>query len=214
MNNIINQLCSVIFKWEDGSTYCLGTLGDKVVTKEMIDSVPNVKTVSYLSIQDSVREIGESAFASCKLLRKINNLGANVKTIGDKAFYGLEILESAYINCDAVETIGREAFKNCKRLSDFGLGCPSLINDEAFANCFRLNQITVNECVGEFGDKVFASCVMLDRITFKSKTPPKIGKGLFYNSRDDLKICVPKESVKMYRSAANWSEWSSKIVGR
>ena len=214
MNNIVSQLCSVVFKWEDGSTYCLGTLGDKVVTKEMVDSVPNVKTASYLSIQDLVREIGDSAFVSCKLLRKINNLGANVKMIGDRAFYGLEILETTYINCDAIETIGREAFKNCKRLSDFALGCPSLIKDEAFANCLRLNQVTVNKCVGEFGDKVFASCTMLDRITFKSKTPPKIGKDLFYNSRDDLEIYVPNESMSMYRGAPNWSEWSSKIVGR
>jgi hypothetical protein len=70
--------------------------------------------IESVYIPDSVKEIGENAFAYCESLTDVN-IPDSVKTIGDAAFSDCSALVEIAIP-DSVESIGDKAFYNCQSL--------------------------------------------------------------------------------------------------
>lgn len=158
--------------------------------------------LSLLDIPSNVTSIGESAFAYCKELEKVMNLGS-IKKLNNGTFKGCVALKDvslpnsltyigteAFLNCsglseiiipEGVTAIGENAFKNCKGLKHVTLP-KSLesINSNAFQNCTSLHEIILPENTRIIGDECFSNCSSLVRVTL-SDSLTEIGKHAFEN---------------------------------
>ena len=57
-------------------------------------------------------------------------------------------------------------------------------------------------------------CESLTSVYCEAITPPSLGDSYVFNRNGSgRKIYVPTESVDAYKSATNWSEYASAIVG-
>ena len=87
------------------------------------------------------------------------------------------------------------------------------IPEKAFFDCSKLDSIIIPESVTEIGNSVFTRCHYLKMVYCQSTTPPTLGENAFSNISREAKICVPKNSVALYKSANGWKDYASKIVG-
>ncbi len=111
--------------------------------------VEYIGTASSVSISDTVKEIGEEAFANNLNLNTIS-CGNNVKKIAHGAFANCTYLNKAVIS-DSVEEIDSAAFSGCRNLSKVRIGKNvKVIGDGVFAGCNALKSITIdkdNKCL-------------------------------------------------------------------
>ena len=100
----------------------------------LVGTFQNCYNLTTVTISDTVKEIGENAFAECKDLYSINIL-SSVTEIGARAFQGCTHLESVEIP-ESVTKIGAYAFKGCARLKKVTISSSSTeIDENAFADC-------------------------------------------------------------------------------
>ena len=87
------------------------------------------------------------------------------------------------------------------------------IGDSAFSNCTGLTTITIPGTVNSIGEDAFFGCSGLTSITILNTTPPTLGSGAFDNTNNS-RIYVSSELVNTYKTAENWSSYSSRILSR
>ena len=105
----------------------------------------------------------KGVFRECKTVTKVT-ISNSVKTIGNYAFKGCSSLTSITIP-DSVTSIGNYAFSGCSRLT--GVTIPNSvasIGDYAFFACYSLTSITIPDSVTTIGKAAFASCPNLANI--------------------------------------------------
>ncbi len=74
-----------------------------------------VSGIRFLTIPESVTNIGPSAFEGCPMLQSVEMKG--VKTIGQRAFFGCSILTDVVLGKELTE-VGSGAFANCPALDN------------------------------------------------------------------------------------------------
>ena len=130
---------------------------------------------------------GFSAFASCSNLISVSLPAC--EDVGAQAFRSCTSLSDVYIpNCTTVEAA---AFRDCKALQSISLPVCSYIGIKAFQST-NLNSIVLGST---------SVCSMSGSYTFDS-TPIASGTGSIY---------VPASLVNAYKSAKNWSYFSTQI---
>lgn len=101
----------------------------------------NCSNLASITISDSVKTIGESAFSKCSSLTSII-IPNNVTQIGSYAFENCTNLESVIFG-ENVTHIGWQTFKGCKKLRTLKLGNKIKgIGVNAFKDCTSLETIT------------------------------------------------------------------------
>lgn len=160
------------------------------------------------------------AFSSSQLANINFEYPSKLKTIGSGAFQGCSSLYTVDIP-KSVISIESSAFSLCNNLTNVVIP-DSVINIgwDAFFSCTNLRIITIPESVEKIGGRSFYGCKSLTEIYCKATIPPTLGKLAFsYNGDEnvtkniDCIIYVPNESVGAYKSAENWSNYASQIVG-
>ena len=124
-------------------------------------------SVKGLDIQSGVTSIGDRAFADCTSLNNATIAGT-VRRIGESAFSGCTSLPALDISI-GTEEIGKEAFKGCTSLSSLKLtggltiwgGKVTRIEEETFADCSALTELTLPATVVEIGRAAFSGCTSL-----------------------------------------------------
>lgn len=143
-----------------------------------------------ISFDGPVTTLGKHAFRNCDSLISVT-IPESITTIGDQAFYDCSGLASVAIG-DSVTSIGVGAFYLCDSLISF----------------------TIPDSVTLIGDWAFYSCTSLTSVYCKATTPPSLGgTHVFDYNAPSRQIYVPTNSVDAYKSATNWSEYASYIVG-
>ena len=120
--------------------------------------------IKSVVINDSVTNIGSSAFSGCTRLTSVA-IPNSVTSIGEKAFSGCSGLTSLTIP-DSVTSIGRYAFLQCTDLTSITIpNSVTSIGSSAFGYCESLTSITIPDSVTSIENNVFYGCPNLTSIT-------------------------------------------------
>ena len=111
--------------------------------------------ITELSLPDSLREIGDSAFSYCKSLTSVS-LPAGVESIGMSAFSGCEQLTALTLG-DSLQRIGDGAFSGCGIVSVSLPESLESLGSGAFANCKGLTEVTFQGSAPTIDDYAFSS---------------------------------------------------------
>ena len=169
--------------------------------------------ITEYTIPDNVTAIEVCVFNDCTNLTSVT-IGDSVTTIGDEAFAWCDSLTSVNIP-DRVTTIGDGAFYNCYSLTSVNIpDSITWIGNSVFWYCASLTSVNIPDSVTAIGNEAFAYCDSLTSVYCKATTPPALdGPDVFDNNGSGRKIYVPAGSLNAYKSATNWSEYASAIVG-
>ena len=165
-----------------------GVIDGKHVTNIGDDAFYGCRSLTNITIPDSVTSIGSKAFYNCSSLTSIT-IPDGVTSIGEQAFYGCSSLTSITIP-DGVTSIGEKIFCDCSSLTSITIpdGVTS-IGNSAFYGCSSLTSITLPNCVTSIGDYVFRYCESLTSITI-SDSVTSISDYAFYGCRSLTNITI------------------------
>lgn len=120
-----------------------------------------------VSMPDTLRYIGDSAFAYCTELRSVE-FNDGLISIGNSAFEGCENLPALLLG-DSLTTIGEYAFRDCYALSYVKLGrSVEVINSGAFLSAQRLKLIYLPRSLQKIDSKAFGDCFSLALVLYES----------------------------------------------
>ena len=85
------------------------------------------------------------------------------------------------------------------------------IQNQYLRGCSKLTTVTIPATMTSIEMYAFHSCSVLTSVYIYATNPPTIGTGIFLNATSKLTIYVPSESVSLYKAAAGWSSYASKI---
>jgi hypothetical protein len=169
------------------------------VTSIGVRAFSSCTALTSITIPDGVTSIGESAFDRCENLTSIT-IPDSVTSIGYNAFYNCRSLTSITIP-DSVTSIGARAFCSCTALTSITIpdGVTS-IGDRAFRDCNSLTSITIPDAVNSIGDNAFFACGSLTSVTIPDGVT-SIGNGVFGYCRSLTSITIPDGVTSIGNSA-------------
>lgn len=107
------------------------------------------KSLTNIKLPNSITTIGDAAFSGCNLLKDIN-IPDNVTRIGSHLFYGCEALTNIVIP-DGVTEIGVDAFYYCECLEDVQLpGSLISVGTGAFYSCINVTKVNYTGTVDDW----------------------------------------------------------------
>ena len=148
-----------------GNVTIPATLGGYPVTSIGHEAFYNCKSLTSITIPDSVTEIGSHAFSGCTGLTSIT-IPDSVTEIGNYAFCSCESLTSITIP-DGVTFIGGAAFFDCESLTSITI--PDGVKHiavYAFFVCSSLTNIVIPDSVTSISDHAFAGCTSLTDVYY------------------------------------------------
>ena len=172
---------------------------------------------SYLSVTTSditgvllpeCRYIGNQTFQNCSSLTRVSL--PECRYIGIQTFQ--ECSSLTQVSLPECRYIGNEAFWGCDSLSDISLPLCEYIGNSALLTC-SLTQVNLPMC-SYIGNNAFWGCDYLSSITIGYSGVCSLSyEGFIYTPITDGtgSIYVPASLVDAYKSAPNWSQFSSQI---
>ena len=154
-----NKLCILEYTTTDGQmlSFEKDAFDAKIVSHTYTDK-------GKIIFDKPITKIGECAFSWCKSLTSVT-IPDSVTTIGIRAFEGCCSLKSVTIP-DCVTTIGEAAFAYCSSITSVTIGdSVTTIGDYTFRNCSSLTSVTIPDSVTTIGDRAFYGCSSLTSIT-------------------------------------------------
>ena len=193
------------------------TIDGVVVTTIGDSAFRESRSLTSITIPNSVTTIGESAFRECRSLTSVT-IPSSVTTIGISAFDDCLALTSVTIP-NSITKIEDSVFSDCHKLTSVTIpSSVTTIGLSAFWNCNGLTSITIPNSVTAIREAAFYGCTKLS-VKFLQPDPSKITfeKMIVYfpfgksddNSTWVKEILVPTGSLAAYRGIANISLFSS-----
>ena len=176
-------------------------------------------SLTSITIPKSVTQIGERAFESCPSITTIvvedgnsvydsrENCNAIIKTNTNTLISGCQNT----IIPNSVTSIENCAFFGSNLTSIAIPNSVTSIGQYAFLRCKKLTSVTIGNSVTSIGKQAFAECPYLTSATCEASVPPTLDSYDIMASTAIKVIYVPAESVDAYKTATNWSYYSSVI---
>lgn len=174
-------------------TYETGGESTDIVVNSLIDGSLSVYT------NNTMQTINDHAFAGCTSLTSVNFPVCT--TIANSAFY--ECAKLASVSFPVCTSIGSGAFCRCSRLGTVSLPACTYISNHAFAYCNYISQVYL------MSSKV---CTLSNSNAFYKTAIGGFGS-FYYEPHFTGTPCiyVPTSLVDAYKTATNWSYFSSYI---
>lgn len=173
-------------------------------------SIYRMTSVKTISIPDSIKELGEGAFAQTALEQihlpnGLEKIGASalanckfekiiipdtVVEIGEDLFYGSSELKEVVFNSN-ITSIPDNTFYNCDALTSITI--PSTIKsigNYAFYDCDNLQEVNITEGVESVGEWAFYSCDKLEEVNLPQSLE-SVGEEAFSYCTSLEKIVLP-----------------------
>ena len=202
--------CNAIIEKESNTLIagCMNTIIPNSVTSIGNLAFANCKSLTSITIPNSVTSIKQMAFYGCSGLTSIT-IPNSVTSIGVQAFQGCFGLTSVTIP-NSMTSIGNSAFSGCSGLTSVTIpNSVRSIGDNTFYNCSGLTSVTIPNSVSSIGFSAFNGCSGLTSITCEASTPPYCDYYCFYNVNKSIPIYVPANSVKAYKKAKEWKNFTN-----
>ena len=179
-----------------------------------------LKELTSISIPESIRVIGYSAFGDCTGLSRVNI--SNLAAWCSINFYNLEsnpLYYAHHLYCegikvtnltipDSVTAISRAAFAGSSITNAIIPNSVKYIIEYAFYKCTELTDITIPESIIEIEENVFGHCNNITSIISLKPTPPTIAANTFsVDAITYATVYVPIGTKNYYQSAEHWKEF-------
>ena len=167
---------------------------DYTVTTIAMLAFRSCRSLTSITIPDSVTSIGDEAFEGCSSLTSVN-FGENsqLTSIGIYTFSGCSSLTSITIP-NSVTSIDRSAFNVCSSLTSIKIPDNiTRIEDSTFAYCSSLTSITIPSSVTSIGKSAFYDCSSLTSVNFGENSQlTSIGNSAFDGCSSLTSITIPE----------------------
>ena len=167
-------------------------------------------TIEIINLDNSASFVASDVFGSNKTIQTVNLPYAT--NVGNRAFQNCNKLSQ--VNLPMCKTIGDNAFYFCSSLSQVSLPVCSTIGWNVFEGCNSLSQISLPMC-SIIGGNALLGCSLLSIITIGYSSVCSLNNlGAFSNTQitsSTGSIYVPVSLVDAYKSATNWSYFSTRI---
>ena len=197
-----------VYKGTLSSSYTFNDVSEHIIQYSGVNSIgneafDNCRTLTSITIPNSVTSIGNYAFYKCYSLTSID-IPNSVMSIGYGTFNSCYSLSSiTFEEGSILNSISENIFSYCYSLSEITIpyGVES-IGNEAFRECFSLSSITIPNSVTSIGSSVFINCSSLSEITFEEGLIlNSIGYDVFSNCRALTSIDIPNGVISIgYRA--------------
>ena len=149
-----------------------------ISTKISAYAFKGCRSLTSVTIPDSVTSIGSDAFSGCSGLTSVT-IGNSVTSIGSDAFSYCSNLTSVTIP-NSVTSIGSDAFSYCSSLTSVTIpDSVTSIGYSAFSYCSGLTSVTIGNGVTSIGESAFYGCTSLTSVTIGNGVT-SIGESAFY----------------------------------
>ena len=145
------------------------------------------KTLTSVSIPNTITSIGSDAFYECGLTSI--DIPNSVTHIGHQAFHGCSGLTSLVIP-NSVTSIANSAFDNCRNLTTVSIDCSTNIPYAAFSECETLTTVTIGDNVRGIGEEAFERCHNLQSVSFGNSVT-SLGRRAFSNCYNLGTVNIP-----------------------
>ena len=170
----------------------------------------NLANIDFIPGQDGGGGWDQKSFTEGAI--EIINLDNSASFVASRAFDGNKTIQT--VNLPYVTTVGAYAFQHCSSLSQVNLPMCSYIEDNAFYNCNSLSQMSLPMC-SYIGSGAFYRCRLLSIITIGYSGICSLTSSGAFNGTEITSsigsIYVPASLVDSYKSATNWSYFSTQI---
>ena len=204
------------------TTYLPGEMASAVAAIESGGSGPANPTDAAATFSQTVASGSAAYVRTCAFM--------NCATIQSLELPQCSYVESsAFQNCASLEgvslptctTIQFQAFRGCQSLSSLSIPSCSYVGSSAFQNCAALSTLSLPACE-TLGSNALRSCFSLVSLYLTSvSSVPTLGAGVFtstpiggYSASTGTygSVYVPGSLYAAFRTAANWSSISARIV--
>ena len=153
------------------------------------------ETIDYKGNSYTLTYIGYEAFKGCKSLTSVT-IPNSVTRIGGTAFKGCKSLTSVTIP-NSVTYIGWGAFSGCKSLTSVTIpNSVTSIGDFAFEGCSSLKSVTIPNSVTTIGHFAFVGCSSLKSVTIPNSVT-MIGIYAFYRCKSLKSVTIPNSVTRI-----------------
>ncbi len=177
---------------------------DEYAVIDIFDGIQEVKIPATFN-NLPVTAIGEKAFSQCRSLTSVT-IPDSVTSIGYRAFINCEFLTTVTIP-DSVTSIGKEAFYGCSALTSVTIGNGvTSIGEYVFIGCRSLTSVIIPDSVTSIGNGAFYSCDSLTSVIIPDSVT-SIGWGTF-NGCSELKDIIFKGSMAQWKAIEKENNWN------
>ena len=201
----LNVWCNIKFYWEDSNPleyakefYVNGELIEDLIIPSGITAIHDNaffgSKIKSVTIPDSVKSIGLTAFSECPSLTDVT-IGEGVTTIGEQAFRLCPSLTNVTLP-DSLTEIGKEAFWRCGELTNLTVGKGlKTVGQDAFRDCQKLDRLEISDLA--------AWCDIAFHDNYSN--PLSYARKIYLNGSLVKDLVIP-EGVTMIRSYAFFSQ--------
>lgn len=189
----------------------LNTIGD--------NAFQDCYALTSITLPKSVTSLGDAPFSGCSNLVMIkvengnsvfdsrNNCNAIIKTDSNMLLCGCKTT----VIPNTVTSINDGAFEFIENLSEIVIpNSVTHIGVAAFYGCSDLERVTIGKSVTSINTQAFYSCWPLTDIICLAATPPSLD-GTTFNEEiyQQATLTVPASSLNAYKTAHNWSKFTT-----
>ncbi len=159
-----------------------------------------------LILEDTVKTIGDGAFAGCTGLTGELNIPAGVTSIGVSSFANTGF-QSAVIS-DTVETLNSNVFQNCTSLIDVTINAIGTLKSDAFKGCSNITNLTIDG-IETIEEKSFEDCTSVTNLVIKHLDT--INCNIFAYKGDPSQVGYEPSSLS--KSVVNLEIYDTQTIG-
>ena len=152
------------------------------------DNVFGSKGMTTITLPQTIRNIGNSAFNYCQQLTKVIST-AKIESIGSQAFSNCSKLEEYPFN-EGLTSIGNGAFQSTALKTAILPNTLKEIGNSVFYNCSKLTSLTLSDSLKSIPSSAFYGCSALTTLSLPEAIT-QIDNKAFYGCQNLTSISIP-----------------------